>query len=102
MDLLFKRYASPYSFIQGMIDTGRFEEFVTNFVLTLNKEKSDKTEWEFFLHKVFDKSYNEWQEEVRTINKNQQISTVDVETIIKHTNDIINQFNSQNEGVKTE
>ena len=102
MDLLFKRYASPYSFIQGMIDTGRFEEFVTNFVLTVNKEKSDKTEWEFFLHKVFDKSYNEWQEEVRTINKNQQISTVDVETIIKHTNDIINQFNSQNEGVKTE
>ena len=102
MDLLFKRYASPYSFIQGMIDTGRFEEFVKNFVLTVNKEKSDKTEWEFFLHKVFDKSYNEWQEEVRTINKNQQISAVDVETIIKHTNDIINQFKSQNEGVKTE
>lgn len=102
MDLLFKRYASPYSFIQGMIDTGRFEEFVTNFVLTVNKEKSDKTDWEFFLHKVFDKSYNEWQEEVRTINKNQQISEVDVETTIKHTNDIINQFNSQNEGVKTE
>lgn len=102
MDLLFKRYASPYSFIQGMIDTGRFEEFVTNFVLTVNKETSDKTEWEFFLHKVFDKSYNEWQEEVKTINKNQHISAVDVETIIKHTNDIINQFNSQNEGVKTE
>ena len=102
MDLLFKRYASPYSFIQGMIDTGRFEEFVKNFVLTVNKEKSDKTEWEFFLHKVFDKSYNEWQEEVRTINKNQQISAVDVETTIKHTNDIINQFKSQNEGVKTE
>lgn len=102
MDLLFKRYASPYSFIQGMIDTGRFEKFVTNFVLTVNKEKSDKTDWEFFLHKVFDKSYNEWQEEVRTVNKNQQISAVDVETTIKHTNDIINQFNSQNEGVKTE
>ena len=102
MDLLFKRYASPYSFIQGMIDTGRFEEFVTNFVLTVNKEKSDKTDWEFFLHKVFDKSYNEWQEEVKTINKNQKISTVDVKTTIKNTNDIINQFNSQNEGVKTE
>ena len=102
MDLLFKRYASPYSFIQGMIDTGRFEEFVTNFVLTVNKEKSDKIEWEFFLHKVFDKSYNEWQEEVKTINKNQKISTVDVKTTIKNTNEIINQFNSQNEGVKTE
>ena len=39
MDLLFQRYASPFLFVDGMIQTGRFAEFVIEFIKTTNQEK---------------------------------------------------------------
>jgi hypothetical protein len=51
-----------------MISTGRFFEFVQEFVKTHNEEQEDKTIWEFWLHKVFDKSLEEFKELIKKTN----------------------------------
>jgi len=51
-----------------MISTGRFFEFVQEFVKTHNEEQEDKTIWEFWLHKVFDKSLEEFKASIKETN----------------------------------
>lgn len=62
MDFLFQRYANPYPLLEGMISTGRLCEFVEEFIKTHNEEEEHKATWEFWLHKVFDKSWAEFRE----------------------------------------
>lgn len=92
MDLLYKTYASPFSFIDGMIETGRFSEFVTSFWNTYHKEKDEETMWQFFLHKVFEGSFDEFKEEIRNNRENQNMSERFIETTLNHTNKILRNF----------
>lgn len=43
-----------------MIATGRFDQFVVSFIEQYRKDQLEKTRWEYWLHKVFDKSYQEY------------------------------------------
>ena len=68
MDRLFKRYSSPMILLDQMVRTGRFEEFVNEFVVIHNeeteqqsKELEDKLLWEIWLHRIFDKSFAEFK-----------------------------------------
>ena len=72
MDLLFSRYASPFFIITGYIHTGRFFEFITEFINLVNEEKDDVAMWEFFLHRVWDKSYDDFVSENKKQRKVQQ------------------------------
>lgn len=58
MDLLFKRYASPFLLIEEMIRMGQLSEFVSKVISKNNED----IQWEFWLHKVYDKSFEEYQE----------------------------------------
>ena len=98
MDLLFKRYASPFSFMDGMIETGRFEEFVESFVVTVNKEKEEKTNWEFFLHKVFEQSYEEFVESIKVNNETKNMSVRTIETTVEDSMNILKNFNPKEGG----
>lgn len=69
MDLLFKRYASPFLFIDGMIETERFLDFTIEFINQTNED----TLYQLWLHKIFDKSYEEWKRSVE--NKKQKNMT---------------------------
>ena len=93
MDLLFKRYASPFSFIDGMMQSGRFDEFVVELIKTVNKEKEDESLWEFYLHKVSSEtSFKEFAEEVKNDNKNQKMSEQDKASTVNMAMDILNNF----------
>ena len=98
MDLLFKRYASPFSFMDGMIQTGRFSEFVENLVKTVNNELEEKKQWDFWLHKVWDGTYEEFQDEIQNNKKNLSMSKRTIETTIQNSMDILKNFNPQKEG----
>lgn len=98
MDLLSKRYANPCFFMDGMIQTGRFCEFVDEFVQTVNEEEAEKKEWEFFLHKVWDGSFGEFREEIKNNRENQTMSEGTIETTIKHTQNILRNFNPEKRG----
>lgn len=98
MDLLSQRYASPSFFMDGMIQTGRFYEFVIDFIKTTNQELEDKYDWEFFLHKVYDMSYQEFKDEIKTNQQNQEMSERTIEATIQHSMDIMNNFNPEKGG----
>ena len=99
MDLLFKRYASPFVFLNGMIQAKRFSEFVDEFVKTIHEEKEEKTKWEYFLHRVFDKSFNEFKEEIKVNQDNQNMSDSQIEATVLHSNNILKNFNPETQGV---
>ena len=65
MDLLFTRYASPFCLIDNLILTNSLNNFIDDFFDFIIEERKEKTEWEFFLHKVYDKSWAEFSESIR-------------------------------------
>lgn len=48
--------------LDRMTQTQRLEEFVEAFIRTHNEEQEDKTLWEIWLHRIFDKSFVEWKD----------------------------------------
>ena len=98
MDLLHKRYASPFSFMDGYIATGRFNEFVSSFIDTVNQEKEEKHNWEFFLHKVFDKSYGEFIDSIKINNETQNMSVRTIETTVEDSMNILKNFKPKEGG----
>lgn len=87
MDLLFKRYASPFVLIDQMIAVGRFAEFVQE----LQEMDGEDSLWDFYLHKVDGKSFNDFKEEV--IIQNTEITDEDLETTINNSVEILQGFN---------
>ena len=95
MDLLFQRYADPFSLIDGYIRTGRFCEFIDSF----SGLYSESERWEYFLHKVWDKSYEEFKKSLQTTQDLQSMSDAAIETTVKNSLDILGNFiPTNNEG----
>jgi hypothetical protein len=93
MDLLSSRYANPYFFINGMIQTGRFEEFVMNFVDTINQEQKDKTLWDVYIHRITDMTYSEFLEKIEIEEQNQNMTEKTIETTVQESLNILQNFN---------
>lgn len=88
MDLLFKRYADPFSLVDGYIRTARFCEFITVFC----EQKTEDDRWEYFLHKVWDKSYTDFRNTLQASQDAQRLSEVDIEATVKKSMDILGNF----------
>lgn len=66
MDLLAKRYASPFFVLEEYVRQGR----VCEFVIEVNEIHNDEQLWELWLHKVFEeKSFDEWKKSLRIKNE---------------------------------
>lgn len=91
MDLLSKRYASPFFILNGYIQAGRFCEFIFEFAEAV--QESDQ--WEIYLHKVWDKSYSEFKENIDTVQKNRNMSDFDFETTVQNSMNILGNFNPE-------
>ena len=94
MDLLFKKYASPFVLLDGYIQTSRFCEFIHAFV----KQKQEDDRWEYFLHKVWDKSYTDFCDALQTTQELQEMTNTDIETTIQKSIDILGKFHPPKEG----
>lgn len=73
MDLLFSRYASPFVLLDGFITTNSLNNFVDDFFDFIIEERKEKTEWEFFLHKVYDKSWSEFSDSIKQSDNHEPI-----------------------------
>lgn len=93
MDLLFKKYADPFSLVDGYIQTSRFCEFIDAFC----EQKIEDDRWEYFLHKVWDKSYLEFCETLQVSQDLQAMSESDVEATVKRSMSILGSFNPDKE-----
>lgn len=95
MDLLFKRYASPFVLLDGLIATASLNNFIDDFFKFVGEERLEDTKWQFFLHKVFDKSWKEFCDELDSVNKAEK---VDLGATIKKSYDMLNNFTPEGEG----
>ena len=98
MDLLYHRYASPFSFIDGMILSGRFHEFVQSFIKTTQEEKEEETSWQYFLHKVFDGSYADFKNGMKVDQEHRNMSEQTFKTTYENTMNILQNFNPEKGG----
>lgn len=79
--------------MNGFISTKRFSEFVDSFTENVSKENEEKTQWEYYLHKVFDCSFNEFVQGMKTDEQNQKMSKATIETTVINSLDILQNFN---------
>ena len=87
MDLLFKRYASPFLLIDNLITAKRFLEFILEFIDIVN----DADIYDLWLHRIYDKSYPEFKKEILDC-RTDDIVDQDVETTINESMNILNNF----------
>ena len=85
MDLLFSKYASPFILLDQMISCGRFFEFIVEFINMENERK----EYEFWLHKVPDKSFNDFK---KSIEPKQEVDEFELEATISESKNILTNF----------
>ena len=85
MDLLFVRYASPFVLLDGLIMTNSLNSFVDDFSDFINKDR----EWEFFLHKVYDKSWSEFSNDMKQ-SENQK--PIDLGATLVKSKNMLNNF----------
>ena len=93
MDLLFKRYADPFSLIDGYIQTGRFCDFIHAFC----ERQNEDDRWEYFLHKVWDKSYTDFLKALQVTDDLKAMSDEDLEATVKKSMKILGNFVPQQE-----
>jgi hypothetical protein len=90
---LYQRYADPLPLLDGMFSTGRLTEFVDGFIDTYNEEQEDKTLWELWLHRVFDKSFADFRATINGSGHHAEAPTQeDVKNIVSETKSILNNF----------
>lgn len=94
MDLLFKRYANPFLLLDIYLDQGRLLSFVKEF-LEINNEV---IQWEFYLAKVFDLSWEDYQKELKRrakIKRDNELSGDAADSIIHDSENLLNGFSPE-------
>jgi hypothetical protein len=94
MDLLFKRYADPFSLLNGYIQTKQFARFIPEFC----KQVSEDDRWEFYLHKVWGQTYPAFCESLQTTRNLQKMSDSEIAATVQTSMDILEHFNPGEEG----
>lgn len=57
--------------LDTLISTNSASDFVSDMCKFINEEREESTQWEFFLHKVYDKTWKEFIDEI-TVSKEQK------------------------------
>lgn len=80
--------------MNGMLKSGRLNEFVGEVVNLHNEEYKDKTLWEIWLHRVFDKSFAEFSQSLDERNT-EEPSEEEVANIVSETKNMLNHFSPE-------
>ena len=93
MDLLSQRYASPFFVLDEFIRLGQLHDFIQGIMKVMFEEKKEKYRWEFFLHKVFDNTYEEYLNFVEgTENEAHSMTDDEIIRVTAQSRDLLNNF----------
>lgn len=94
MDLLSQRYANPYLILDDFTRSGQLHDFSIEVMRMISKEKIHKSRWEFFLHKVWDMSFEDYVAacEVRKDSEDVIMQKEEALQIIDNSNSILEEF----------
>lgn len=96
MDLLFQRYASPFLILDEMIRLQQLHEFVATISAKISEEKQEEIMWEYFLHKVFGKSFDEFVNETEAKKNEHEMGNEEIKNVIADSKSILDGFNIEN------
>ncbi len=91
--MVFKRYSNPFSLFNELIESNQFNDFI----ITLNQKYLDDIEYDLWLHKVYDKSFEEFKKDI-SISRDAQagyMNEEDVKATVKKSNEILSNFTPQ-------
>lgn len=91
--MVFKRYSSPFSLFDELIESNQFNDFI----VTLNTKYIEDLEYDLWLHKVYDKSFEEFKKDI-SISRDAQAGYMDEEDVkatVKKSNEILSNFKPQ-------
>ena len=74
MDLLAQRYASPFVVLDEFIRLKQLHEFLVQTLTRIADEKVHDARWQFWLHKVFNMTFEEY---VRKCEEPEQTAEID-------------------------
>ena len=94
MDLLFSRYASPFVLLDTLISINSTSDFINEMFETINKEREEQTQWDFFLHKVYNKT---WKEFIDEINISNEQNEVDLGATLNKSKNMLKNFTPESE-----
>lgn len=94
MDLLFKRYASPFLLLDNLIQTNSLSSYIDDIFKFINSENQERTQWEFFLHRVYDESWTDFIERIKSEENSQ---TVDLGATLKNSREMLINFTPEDE-----
>lgn len=89
MDLLARRYASPFVLLDEMAAQGRLYEFVRE----VNEINDEERLWDIWLHRVFDKTYDDWRDSLT--HKAVEVEKFDAQSTVQNSFDILKGFNPE-------
>jgi len=73
--------------LEEYIEAGCFTEFIESLIDIVNEETENETLWDFFLHKVHDKTYSDFLKEVKS--KPVEAKPVDFVAVINESMNIL-------------
>lgn len=91
--MLFKRYSSPFTLLDCMILSGGFSSFISSFVAAVRDEENEKTAWEYYLHKVYSGSFNDFMDSMKNESAHKTMEKGVIEATVKNSMNILNNFN---------
>ena len=93
MDLLSQRYASPFLILDEFIRLQQLHEFVVKTMKTIADEKVRETRWQYYLHRVYDMSFEEYVRRCEEPErKNQGMSHQEIGKVINDSKRMVEGF----------
>ena len=88
--MVYHRYSNPLTLLDSLIEN----EMFSNHIDTLNEKAIFEFEFDVWLHKVADKSFNDWREEIHfnAEARNVEIDKNELKTTVLKSSDILNSF----------
>lgn len=79
--------------LQQYINIGQFDRLVVEMLEIISEELKETTQWEYFLHKVYDQTFEEFMREIE--KQSDEVQTADmneIETTVKTSLQILDLF----------
>ena len=90
MDLVYQRYSNPLTLLDSLIENRMF----SNHIDTLNEKVIFDFEFKVWLHKVDDKSFNDWRNELHSNAeaRSDRIDENELKATVLKSSDLLNSF----------
>ncbi len=74
-----------------MISAGRLSEFIDEIISIRNEELNEKTAWEYYLHRIYDRSFEDFYNSAEK-KESAEVDLNEIEATIKRSQEILKSF----------